>query len=111
MERGVILKCINKEPYDNYYEFIFFSNDRQYTHNPDKNAFYEVRRIWNFTRPDTVYGQQSSTFPVSFGDIQWHLKKLGTRKEAADYCLATYGVNIWAYMAGEDAKIRKIADE
>jgi hypothetical protein len=107
MERGAIVKGINKAPWDTYYEFIFFSNDRKYTHDPDTSAFYEVRRIWDFTRPDNAIGQDKNKYPGSYADAGWHLKKLGTRKEADEYCKAVYGVGMWRFEAGEDAKLKK----
>jgi hypothetical protein len=107
MERGAIVKGTNKAPFDNYYEFIFFSNDKIYTGDPDKKNFYEVKRIFDFTKEGNSAEQDGNIYPSSYEDTRWHLKKLGTRKEADDYCRAAYGVGMWSYMAGEDAKLKR----
>lgn len=107
LERGALIKCMHNAPFDAYYELIFFTNDKRYTVDPDKNNFYEVRRVWDFKKSGKEVGQVAGIYPILSDDTRWLLKKLGTKADAENYCKTTYGVNMWKYQAGEDARPKK----
>ena len=105
-ERGALVKMSNKRPYDDHYELIFFSNDPRYTRDPDEKQFYEIKKVWDFDRKEESSFQDRNIYPFSNEDTRWRLRKLGAKTDAEDYCVKTYGVKLWTYLAGKDFKKR-----